>query len=282
MADWRADVIRAVGGNPTAKTLAFLYGWQRKEGGATNNAASFNWLNRTDQGFPTINQVGVAAYPDYRTGISRTAELLQRGYPALTGALRSGAISYQDPNVQGDLNRWLTGKRTPGMSPYVSQVAQLSGAKGAAASVVGNPTAAPAPAVGARQPQSRMQPTLANILPLVAALRSRREGRQRGEPGSLAPVFGALMGLRTATPEAASRPSPTSRSTRRVARAPRAARRAVASCSCRPRSRARTSRTASAGVPRPPRTSWALPARESARPPTAPSSTSTRPARREV
>src|SRR5262245_36690964 len=201
MADWRADVIRAVGGNPTAKTLAFLYGWQRKEGGATNNAASFNWLNRTDQGFPTINQVGVAAYPDYRTGISRTAELLQRGYPALTGALRSGAISYQDPNVQGDLNRWLTGKRTPGMSPYVSQVAQLSGAKGAAASVVGNPTAAPAPAVGARQPQSRMQPTLANILPLVAALRSRREGRQRGEPGSLAPVFGALMGLRTAPPE---------------------------------------------------------------------------------
>lgn len=197
MADFRADIIGQLGGRPTPQTMAFLAGWQRKEGGHTNNAARFNWLNRTDQGYPTMNKVGVAVYPDYQTGIARTAELLARGYPSLAGALRSGTISFADPNVQGDLNRWVTGKRTPGMTPYVSTVAKLSGVDAGVAPQTGGGLQAVAPA---SNPAPR---TLASVLPLLSALQERREARSAGQRPGMASLLGALMSMRQQPAQAA-------------------------------------------------------------------------------
>jgi hypothetical protein len=127
VSDFATDIILAAGGKPTPSSISALRAWQLMEGGHTKNKASFNWLNRTDQGYPTINSVGVAAYPDYQTGISRTVDLIKSGYPSVYGALQGGQFSFQDPGVQGDLNRWLTGKRTPGMSSYVAKIAKAAG-----------------------------------------------------------------------------------------------------------------------------------------------------------
>lgn len=202
MGDWRTDLITAMGGRATPQTLGFLTGWQRKEGGHTANRARFNWLNRTDKGYPTMNSVGVAVYPDYQTGIARTAALIAQGYPALAGALRSGNISFADASVQGDLNRWLTGKRTPGMSPYVSSVAQLSGLGAGAAPPGGGPqAAAPAPV---QRPPAR---TLQNVMPLIAALQERREARSAGERPEMASLMGAMMALRQQPAQAATAPA---------------------------------------------------------------------------
>jgi murein DD-endopeptidase MepM/ murein hydrolase activator NlpD len=67
--------------------------------------------------------VGVVAMPNMQAGVKRTAELLRSGYPALAQAFASGQVDFQDPELQGDLNRWLSGKRTPGMTPYVQKIA---------------------------------------------------------------------------------------------------------------------------------------------------------------
>lgn len=141
MAEWAQSLVKALGGQPTPANLAFLNSWQRWEGGHTANAATFNWLNRTDTGFPTINKVGVAAYPDATTGISRTAALLRSGYPAIAAALKGGAVDLNDPAIQGDLNRWLTGKRTPGVTPYVSKIASTYKPGGS----LSQPLSAPSP-----------------------------------------------------------------------------------------------------------------------------------------
>lgn len=181
--DWRYAVIKGLGGRVTPQTLSFLSGWQRKEGGHTNNAASWNWLNRTDKGYPTMNKVGVAAYPNYQTGVARTVALIQSGYPALAAGLRSGNVAFNDPGVQGDLNRWLTGNRQPGMTPYVQSVAKLAGLPSGAG--------APAPAPPAAPPRQ-----LANFVPLLAALSDRRQARSAGQRPDIGPMLGAIMGLR--------------------------------------------------------------------------------------
>lgn len=192
MADWRTELISAVGGRPTPAAMAFLTGWQKKEGGHTHNKATYNWLNRTDKGYPTINSVGVAAYPNQQTGIARTAELLQRGYPTLFNSLRSGAIDYANPGVQGDLNRWLSGNRTPGMTPYVQSVARLAGQNVGAAAPVGGLGAAPT------TPSPVAQPSIRSVMPLIGAIAARRKQRAAGERPSLAPMLGAIMALRQA------------------------------------------------------------------------------------
>jgi hypothetical protein len=46
----------------------------------------------------------------------------------LAQAFRTGQVNFQDPALQADLNRWVSGKHTPGMSKYVSGVASAYGA----------------------------------------------------------------------------------------------------------------------------------------------------------
>ena len=65
LADWRVDVLQGLGAPTTAANLAFLSSWQRWEGGATNNDASFNYLNTTLNALGavrSINSVGVKAF----------------------------------------------------------------------------------------------------------------------------------------------------------------------------------------------------------------------------
>lgn len=181
------DIYRGVGGQgptpiPTAK---FIQAWQRKEGGATNNAASFNWLNRTDKGFPKINSVGVAAYPNYQTGVQRTSQLIQSDYPSLAQAIVTGKVSLNDPGQQADLNRWVSGKRTPGASPYVQSIAGILG-QNAGAAPSGGEQQAPALPLQQRQQSG---------LPGVMAIINHFQQQRRGGPQSVLPLIGQLMQL---------------------------------------------------------------------------------------
>ena len=59
--------------------------------------------------------------------MKRTSDLIRKGYPSIAKALTTGQVNFQDPGLQGDLNRWLSGNRTPGMTPYVSKIASSMG-----------------------------------------------------------------------------------------------------------------------------------------------------------
>lgn len=124
-----ADLITSLGGKPTKQSSKLFSAWQQREGGWSNNAATYNPLNLTapGSGLPTINSVGVVAMPTYQAGIKRTADLIRSGYPAIYKALRSGRVDFQDPALQADFNRWVSGNREPGMTKYVSGVAQSYG-----------------------------------------------------------------------------------------------------------------------------------------------------------
>jgi cell wall-associated NlpC family hydrolase len=130
LGNFAADMIRQLGGKPTPQAQKLFGSWQQWEGGHTANAATWNPLNLTapGSGLPTINEVGVVALPSRQAGVQRTANLIESGYPALARAFRSGQVDFSDPDLQADLNRWLTGKRTPGMTPYVSKIARSYGA----------------------------------------------------------------------------------------------------------------------------------------------------------
>ena len=123
------DLISSLGGRPTPQARRLFTAWAAREGGWTHNAATYNPLNLTapGSGLPTINSVGVVAMPTMQAGVARTASLLKSGYPALTAALRTGQVNFQDPAIQADLNRWVSGNRQPGMSQYVRGIASSFG-----------------------------------------------------------------------------------------------------------------------------------------------------------
>ncbi len=115
MADnWERDVLQTLKAPVTTGNLKLLRAWQRAEGGHTNNNATWNWLNTTKgKQFPSINGVGVRAFPDYRTGIAYTADTILGGYPSIVEALRAGkpyAPKYRG-YVVGDLSKWVSGSR---------------------------------------------------------------------------------------------------------------------------------------------------------------------------
>lgn len=187
--DFATDIIRKAGGNPTPSSISAVRAWQKMEGGSTNNAASFNWLNRTDKGFPTINKVGVVAYPNYSTGVQRTAQLIQSGYPSIATALKTGAINLQDPAQQGDLNRWVSGQRTPGATPYVQSIAGLMGQNAGASGQPGGgvPLAPAASSTSTGQQNTGMARTMA----IIDHFRAKRRGEDQG----ILPLIGQLMQL---------------------------------------------------------------------------------------
>ncbi|HKB36787.1 MAG TPA: NlpC/P60 family protein [Gemmataceae bacterium] len=124
---WQADIIKALGGTHTAGAEHLLGAWQQWEGGGTANAAHFNPLNTTiGSNYPKINSVGVSAFPDWKTGIAETVNTL-KSYPAVVAALRTGKVDFTNPALQADFNRWLSGKRTPGMTDYVRKIASSYG-----------------------------------------------------------------------------------------------------------------------------------------------------------
>lgn len=111
---WERDVLKTLQAPITTGNLKLLRAWQRAEGGHTHNTARWNWLNTTKgKQFPSMNSVGVRVFPDYRTGISYTADTIIGGYPGIVQALRSGkpySQTYRDLLV-GDFSKWVSGDR---------------------------------------------------------------------------------------------------------------------------------------------------------------------------
>lgn len=122
-ADWISAYLRAAGYPDTPKNRQFLTSWQRWEGGHTNNSATWNYLNTTQDmsGNPTINSVGVRAYRSLGEGAQAFAKTLKNGkYIGLDQALAQG-----DPytkNAIPGLSVWLSGKVDPHGVAYASRV----------------------------------------------------------------------------------------------------------------------------------------------------------------
>lgn len=144
--DWRVQVLQSLGAPVTKKNLAFLGAWQASEGGHTNNAGKWNYLNVTvdalrDRGlrsdfpyFVSSNGSHIAIFPDERTGTSILAQYLTGGqYPGVVTGLRKG-----DPTspvlqsvITGDLSTWLTGKRVSSSGQeYARKILFATGAGG--------------------------------------------------------------------------------------------------------------------------------------------------------
>ncbi len=124
---WVPVFLKSIGAPVNQHNVSFLVSWWHREGGALTNNAKFNWLNTTHgQGFPSINSVGVKAYPNFQTGINQLKQVFSY-YPNLTKSLQSGAVNLNDPGVQSDLNKWLSGNAKPGYSSYIQGIAQGMG-----------------------------------------------------------------------------------------------------------------------------------------------------------
>jgi len=152
---WQTDIIKALGGQHSAPGEHLLGAWQQWEGGGTANDADYNPLNTTIGSYPKMNSVGVSVFPNWQTGVKETVSTLS-AYPALSEAIRTGRVDFSDPKLQADFNYWLTGKRTPGMTPYVSKIARsfgqnvpLSETKATTNSAYAAPTTPPPPPVKA-------------------------------------------------------------------------------------------------------------------------------------
>lgn len=130
--DWRVAYLRALGAKPTQPAMDFLAKWQPWEGGHTQNAASFNYLNTTQKmpGSTPINDVGVQAYRSLAQGAQAFAKTLlgMPEYGGLVSFLRTG---------QGDpspgLQTWLSGSPTGG-AEYAAKILGSTAAPTAPAS----------------------------------------------------------------------------------------------------------------------------------------------------
>ena len=118
MADWRTALLKTLNAPATPANLRFLDEWQRHEGGHTNNSARFNWLNTTHGEGPSINSVGVKAFPSFQKGIMYTAQTLMNGrYQDILDGLRVG-----DPSgASAGLQTWVSG-RPDGNPTYAASI----------------------------------------------------------------------------------------------------------------------------------------------------------------
>lgn len=110
--DWQTAYLRALGAPVSKQNLRFLSTWQRFEGGHTANDARFNYLNTTyGKDYPSINSVGVRAYPNLQTGANAFASTLEgmSNYAGLVKGFRSGDPYAQPGLVAPGLSTWLSG-----------------------------------------------------------------------------------------------------------------------------------------------------------------------------
>lgn len=116
MADWRTALLKALNAPASPANLGFLDAWQHMEGGHTNNSAKWNWLNTTHGEGPSINSVGVKAFPSFQVGIRNTAETLMNGrYQDIIDGLHSG-----DPSrASSGLQVWVSGR--PNGNPHYAE-----------------------------------------------------------------------------------------------------------------------------------------------------------------
>lgn len=173
------QLLHQMGAPDTPQNRAFMQNWQRWEGGWTNNRATFNPWNSTRGNYPGINDVGVRAYPNMKTGLEFTKQTLMNGrYPDIVAGLRDGN-PYDNP-IQDDLSVWLSGKPTGGES-YAAKVMAGRFNAGPGKAPKNTPMQRPAPHVQttpeAAQPQLS-QPTV-QYDPRIQLLMDRRAKRGR-------------------------------------------------------------------------------------------------------
>lgn len=110
------DLVAQYGGFDPDVTFEFLNEWQPYEGGHTNNNATFNYLNTTQDmsGNAAMNDVGVRIYRSEDEGARATAQTLNNGrYGSIVNALTTGDFSDLS-GIAGDVRMWTSGSRTGG------------------------------------------------------------------------------------------------------------------------------------------------------------------------
>lgn len=155
--DWRQALLRELGDPITKANLQFLQSWQRWEGGATNNNATYNWLNTTHGPGRSINSVGVKAFPNFGTGIQSLAETLQNGrYGDILKGLAGGNPYAASPTA--GLSTWVSGSPT-GNLPYAAKVLGTEARRGGpGASAAPPPAPAPVPSAGVERQRIGLNP----------------------------------------------------------------------------------------------------------------------------
>lgn len=126
---WATDVLVRLYGivNPNPLLVAFLWGWQQAESGASDvSGADYNPLNTTLKwpGSTDFNSVGVQNYPTYAAGLLATQQTLNNGlYPSLKEIFSNDdPSSLGGPGVANDLTMWVSGKKTPYATQYINLV----------------------------------------------------------------------------------------------------------------------------------------------------------------
>jgi len=124
--DWIAAVLRVGGWGQTQQNVCFLRSWQKWEGGGTNNAATFNFMNTTLEipGHSHGNNPGmrsdIQAYDTFDNGVLATVKTIKSGnsgagYPRIGAALGLGNVLDNWGGVQHDLNVWVSGPNAGGL-----------------------------------------------------------------------------------------------------------------------------------------------------------------------
>jgi murein DD-endopeptidase MepM/ murein hydrolase activator NlpD len=197
MAEWRRALLKTLNMPDTQENLVFLGGWQRWEGGHTNNDASFNWLNTTKDApgaVGSINSVGVKKFATFKDGIQATAQTLYNGrYEDILNALASGDPFRASPTA--GLQTWVSG-RPDGNPEYARKV--LGGSAQASGRSPSPAAPSPAPRPGTRQTakQKRADDDWNWTMDFVfggkdpefaAAMKKLPSNHKAGEPGPVAP-----------------------------------------------------------------------------------------------
>jgi len=126
---WIDDLLDRIGAPKSVQNRNFLFAWWRGEGGGglssgggyggtwSKNTANFNWLNTTrGTEYPTINSVGVRAFPSYGVGLSVTIDTFKQeatgpgNYgPYIIPALKTGDPYRNSSTILPGLVAWLAG-----------------------------------------------------------------------------------------------------------------------------------------------------------------------------
>ena len=130
---WAVDFLAQIGNShPDPLTIGFVWGWTQMESGAQDSCgADYNPLNTTQKmpGSTPLpgNSAGVQMFVSYDQGLQANAMVLKNGlYPTLLAALaQNNDTALAGPDVAGDLSVWVSGRRSPVDTSYVSGILSL-------------------------------------------------------------------------------------------------------------------------------------------------------------